>query len=103
MIGDDRIHLVQIRHMREGLNAELTGIGEENDLIRHSDHPLLDASLQLVGFTDSALQMNAFAGEKYFIHMIRIQRSLGERTNEGQGSLRKNAPGGDDLDLLLAA
>ncbi len=92
VIGDDRVHLVQIRHMREGLNAELAGIGEQNDLIGHAGHLLLNPCLQLVGFTDSPLQMDAFAGKKHFIDMVSIQGTLRQRANEGQRPLEQECP-----------
>ncbi|MNI74909.1 hypothetical protein D3C73_1310230 [compost metagenome] len=59
-------------------------IRQENDLITLAQHILLQFAFRLIRFGDATIKIDAFAADDGLVHIVALQRRLGDRTDQRQ-------------------
>lgn len=100
-VGDDDVDLLEVAEWGEGFAAELRVVEQHDDRLGGAEHLALDVDEESMGVAQPVFGEAARAHDSV-VHVDIGERLHGERADEDAQSRVDNAPGDDDLDLVVA-
>ncbi|MNE98655.1 hypothetical protein D3C80_1972050 [compost metagenome] len=72
-------------------------ICQQNNLLRLPQHIFLELALRFIGIGNAPLHINPLTADYGRIHIVALDRIVGNRANQREGTVAQGTAGGNDV------